>query len=62
MDVAIIIGHCIIGTHKWRIGLGCFAKKFYRSCRDEKEKKTVLILLDKYSALFRKRKRNFGVY
>ena len=44
--VGVITGHCIMGLHARRIGLGHLVNDFCRSCRDKEEKESVIHLLD----------------
>ena len=52
-----------MGTHARRIGLGHFAKDFYRSCKNEGEGETVPYLLGTCPVLCKKKKREYlGTY
>ena len=60
--IGIVKGHCIIGTHANRIGLGHLTNDFCRNCGDEEEAKTVPLLLGICPALCLRRKKYMGAY
>ena len=60
MVVGVTTGHCIMGTHAWRIGIGHLANDFFRSCRDEEKEEAVLQLLGTCPAICQRRKKHIG--
>jgi len=60
--VGVITGHCILGAHAKKIGLGHLTNDFCRSCRDEEEEETIIHLLCTCPALSRNRKKHLGFY
>ena len=60
--IGVITGHCITGTHAWRIDLGHLANDFCRSCRGEEANETILHLMCTCPVLGRRRKRDLGAY
>ena len=59
--IEIITGHCFIGIHARRIGLGHLTNDFCRSCEDEEENETILHLKCICLALGQRRKRHLAL-
>ena len=58
--LGVVMGYCIMSVHARPIGLGNLADDFCRSCKNEEEKGTILLLLGTCPALCQRRKRDLG--
>ena len=60
--VGVVTGHCLIGAHSRKLGLGHLTNDFCRNCMDEEEEETILHFLGSCPALSRMRTELFGFY